>query len=92
MIEQEMSKVKNVILGCTHYGLMKEELKANWGKKIEIYSQDEFVPEKLKTHLGNYPKINSKLNRPKEGGERNIFFTKFNQDYISFTESVLSQG
>ncbi|MCL5666692.1 MAG: glutamate racemase [Patescibacteria group bacterium] len=57
--------VDNIILGCTHYPILKTKIKKLAGKKIKINSQDEIVPEKLADYLRRHAEIAEKLSRRK---------------------------
>ncbi len=66
-----------VVLGCTHYTLMKEALRAEF-PKLKFISQDEVIPNKLQTYLEKHPEIKTKLTI---GHQRNIFLTEHRPDY-----------
>lgn len=61
-----------LVLGCTHYPLFKREIKKevskfskNKNKKIEIISQDELIPKKLKDYFERHEEIKNKLSKNK---------------------------
>lgn len=61
----EPLKKKNIealVLGCTHYPIYKKEIKL-FLPGVEIISQDEIVPKKLKVYLNRHPEISKKLSR-----------------------------
>ncbi len=53
-------KLDALVLGCTHYPILKKEIKKIMGE-IKIISQDEIIPKKLKEYLERHPKIIEKL-------------------------------
>lgn len=55
--------VDTIVLGCTHYCVLKDFLRANTPKEINIISQDEFIPEKFKDYLERHPEIESTLSK-----------------------------
>jgi glutamate racemase len=57
------NRVKAIILGCTHYSLLKGSLRKMFGQKVKIVSQDEIVPAKLKNYLQRHPEIENKLSK-----------------------------
>ncbi len=62
-----MAKNINVlVLGCTHYPILKKEIKKIIGKKVKIISQDEIVPKKLKNYLSHHKDIEKKLSKNKK--------------------------
>ncbi len=57
-------KLDALVLGCTHYPILKKEIKKIMQKKeknIKIISQDEIVPKKLKEYLKRHAEITKKL-------------------------------
>ena len=53
----------SLVLGCTHYPLLKKTIGRNLPKKVKIYSQEEIIPEKLADYLSRHPEIQSSLSR-----------------------------
>lgn len=60
-IEAEAGESEVVVLGCTHYTQIKEQLRAHFGITKIILSQDEILPLKIQTYLELHPEITSKL-------------------------------
>lgn len=58
-------KIDSIVLGCTHYPMVKNLVRRIVGKSVQIISQDEVVPEKLKDYLKRHPEIDKKLSRRK---------------------------
>lgn len=52
-----------LILGCTHYEIIKKEISKVLGKKIKILSEGIIVAQKLKDYLFRHPEIESKLDK-----------------------------
>jgi glutamate racemase len=76
-----------VILGCTHYTILKTELdNAYKGSGVHFFSQDEIIPNKLKLYLSNHPEIKNKLNTT---GKKNIFLTKHTDRYDALLQELL---
>jgi glutamate racemase len=61
-----------VILGCTHYSLLKDVVRAHTAQRGEVFSQDEIIPAKLNDYLHRHPEIETRLSR---GGLRNVYLT-----------------
>ena len=53
--------IKTIILGCTHYPLIKKLLPKN----IKVISQDEVVPEKLAFYLRKHTELEKRLSKKK---------------------------
>jgi glutamate racemase len=56
-------KIDALLLGCTHYGIMKSEFKKLLPKNVTILSQDTVVPKKTKEYLARHPEIASQLSK-----------------------------
>jgi glutamate racemase len=81
-----LGEVDALVLGCTHYALIKEEVRA--ALSIPVYSSDEIVPGKLADYLDRHPEIESKLGR---SGERRYHLTDLSNHYSSFV-SLITQA
>jgi glutamate racemase len=55
--------IDTLILGCTHYGLLEEQIKAIVGTGVNIISEGPIVASKLALYLGRHPEIESKLTK-----------------------------
>lgn len=55
-----------LVLGCTHYPILKKEIKKMINKNIKIISQDEMVPKKLHEYLNKHKEIDQKLSKNKK--------------------------
>ncbi|XKT74970.1 MAG: glutamate racemase [Patescibacteria group bacterium UBA2103] len=53
---------EGVILGCTHYSKIKDDLRARFPDK-KFFSQDEIIPNTLINYLNNNSEISEKLSR-----------------------------
>jgi glutamate racemase len=56
------AQVQSIVLGCTHYPILKQEIKKR-AKNVKIFSQDEIIPPKLKDYLKRHPEIETKLSK-----------------------------
>lgn len=57
------SHIDSLILGCTHYPLIKHYCRHILPQKTKIISQDEFMGEKLQNYLKRHPEIEIKLGK-----------------------------
>jgi len=86
-IINEQKVTDNVVLGCTHYTLLKSKLRDVYkGRGMRFFSQDEIIPEKLKLYLENHPEIKNELSTNKI---RNIFLTKHSSKYDQIIQELL---
>jgi glutamate racemase len=76
---------KDIILGCTHYSLLKDKVRVVAGVG-EVYSQDEIIPQKVADYLQRHPEITQKLSNT---GKREIVITKHNPHYDRLTAEFL---
>ncbi|OGI19177.1 MAG: glutamate racemase [Candidatus Moranbacteria bacterium RIFCSPLOWO2_02_FULL_48_19] len=70
-----------LILGCTHYGLLKVKLRETF-PDLRILAQEEIIPEKLKSYLAKHSEIEGVLARD---SRREFFLTKITPTY---TEAI----
>lgn len=77
-IEAEAGESDVVVLACSHYTQIKNALREHFKNKKQIISQDEVIPEKLRSYVANHPEIAGQLTR---WGERNIHLTLHRPDY-----------
>lgn len=61
-----------LLLGCTHYGIVKKEFQKLLPKSVALISQDTVVPEKTKDYLHRHPEIARQLSK---GGTRAFYVT-----------------
>jgi glutamate racemase len=59
-------KLDALVLGCTHYPFYKKEIKKIMGKRVDVISQDEIIPKKLKEYFANHSEIEKKLSKNKK--------------------------
>lgn len=56
-------KIDALVLGCTHYPILKSEIKKLLPKNTKIISQDEIIPKSLEGYLARHPEIEKKLSK-----------------------------
>ncbi len=77
-----------LILGCTHYGLIKKIIKKIIGPNVKVISQGEIVAAKLKDYLKRHPEIETKLVKRRK---REYFFTDYSIRYQKLAEFFLGK-
>lgn len=87
IIDKRNGEEDGIILGCTHYTVLKNKLKEKYKQKLTIFSQDEIIPEKLKSYLDKHPEIKNKLS---QNQSRNIFLTKHKNEYDELLQELLN--
>lgn len=56
-------KIDTLILGCTHYGILKNKIKKIVSDKVLVISEAEIVASKLKDYLRRHTEIEKKLSK-----------------------------
>lgn len=84
--ESLVGEVDGIVLGCTHYIMLKAGLRSVYGSAIRVFSQDEIIPEKLAMYLDGHPEIESRLS---QGGTRLIHLTEQREAYDRLTALLL---
>lgn len=79
--EQTQSRAEDIdtlLLGCTHYPLIRPRLEALLPRSVQIVSQGELVAPSLQDYLSRHPEMEARLSR--QGGRR--FLTTDHSDYF----------
>lgn len=83
----QFPKLDSLILGCTHYPLIKEYCRRLL-PQTKIISQDELMGAKLADYLHRHPEIETKLSR---NGQRNFCVTRKNIDSERVAQQLYPQ-
>lgn len=78
-------EMDGLILGCTHYSVLKESLRVAF-PTLCIISQDEIIPRKLALYLERHSEIETQLSRT---GKRTIYLTDNSTRYDSVIGELL---
>lgn len=70
-------KLDTLILGCTHYPLLKNKVSKIMGKNVQLISPDVIVPRKLKEYLLRHQETDSKLTKK---GTRKLLATDITEN------------
>ncbi len=79
-------RIDSLILGCTHYGLIEEKIKAWVGPGVTVVSEGPAVAEKLDSYLEKHPEIKKGL---KKGRQRRFYVTDRTRQYEKLTRLFL---
>ncbi len=71
-------KVQSVILGCTHYPMLKSIIKKEMGDDLILLSQDEIIPKKLEDYLKRHPEISEPMG---SSGIQEFYITDVTDSY-----------
>ncbi len=83
----DLSGVGSIILGCTHYCLIKDQVRAL--VDVPVISQDEVVPDKLADYLNRHPETETKLGR---SGERRYCVTDLTTSYFELAQRLTGEA
>lgn len=83
MLEKE--SIEGLILGCTHYPLLKDEINKITGGSVSLIAQDEIIPNKLVSYLQRYPQIESALDK---NGTTLFYVSDITQSYCCAAERI----
>ncbi len=75
---KSFSDIDSLILGCTHYPLLKQAIRQALPERVKVVSQDELMGAKLKDYLYRHMEIDICLSR---GGSLQILVSKLNEHY-----------
>ncbi len=75
---QKDNKTDTILLGCTHYPLLMEEIRKSVPEYIQVVSQGEIVAGSLKDYLQRHPEIDIMCSK---GGAQRFFTTDAAEDF-----------
>ncbi len=75
---QAFTNVDAMLLGCTHYAIVKDEIRKLLPENVAIISQDSVVPGKTREYLARHSDIENKLSR---GGSRVFYVTDLGEHF-----------
>jgi len=75
-----------LILGCTHYVSIKDNVRELTNHRVRILSQDEIIPPKVADYLNRHPEIEQRLSK---GGSMSAFVTDDNPETILNIQNLL---
>ena len=81
---QSDSKIDTVILGCTHYPLLKGKIEDVLPRNVQVISQGEIVARSLKDYLRRHPEMEQKCSK----GATTRYLTTENPKKFSESASI----
>jgi len=81
--------IECLILGCTHYSLLKYEISNLMGNNVSLISQDEIIPDKLINYLNRHPEIDEKINK---NGKTIFYVSDITKSYCNSAEQIFGQS
>lgn len=86
MKEFKEKRIKDIILGCTHYPIYDEIIKEELGYDVNLINTGKCVAEYLK----NYLKINNVENEQRNGDVK-VFLSKPSDEFKVIAENILGE-
>lgn len=71
---QKDSLIDTIVLACTHYPILKEQIQSFLPKDIKVISQGEIVAKSLRDYLYRHPEMEAKCSK---NGLRSYYTTEF---------------
>lgn len=85
----KQADIECLILGCTHYPFLKEEIQNEIGQGVELLCQNEILPEKLKNYLERHPEYANEINR---SGKHTWLVTDYTPAYQKSADRIYGQS
>lgn len=82
-------RIDTLILGCTHYPFLINDIKRIMGKNCKVLNSPKIVAEKLNDYLSRHPEIESKLSKNKK---RIYYTTDDPQKFKQFSKKFLGEN
>lgn len=79
--------ISSLILGCTHYPMLKELFRKYLPPEVRLISQDEFMGQKLSDYLRRHQEIESRLAK---NGQRDFFVSEMVEGNIAGARKILA--
>ncbi len=80
---KDFRNIDALILGCTHYGLLKKQIKNMLPKSVRVIAQEDLLPTKLAGYLKRHTAIKRKLTK---NGRIELQVTKTNPVYTKLAD------
>lgn len=81
-----LTDIDSLILGCTHYPLLKDLFRKHLNQNIHIISQDEFMGEKLASYIHRHPEIDKALSK---NSHHEFTVSKLNTHYKEVANKIM---
>ncbi len=82
LVHDELQKIAALILGCTHYPLIKKEVASYYNGKVEVIDSSTTVAKALKAYL----EYNNLITKGKQTGADHFLVTDFTQSFEAATK------
>jgi len=77
-IMAQSADIDTLLLACTHYPLLQDQIKAHLPAKVNVVAQGDIVAKSLADYLQRHPELEQKVSR---GGTRKFYTTDDTTDF-----------
>jgi len=77
---RDLQGIDTLILGCTHYPIIKSAIREIVGKSVRVISQDEIIAEKTRDYLRRHHEIEARLGK---SGLREFYVSRMNKGFAA---------
>lgn len=81
--------VEALLLGCTHYPIVRDHIKRHLPPQTQIMAQDDIIPEKLRDYLARHPEYNDAITRT---GRSAFHVSDLTDNYIAAAQALYGQA
>lgn len=85
----KVKQIDTLILGCTHYPLLKQSIQNKIGRRVTIIDSSEAIAEKIKHFITDHPEMNTIL--PKNSNHR-FFVSDVTRQFEITAKAVLNKN
>lgn len=85
----KVRQIDTLILGCTHYPLLKDKIQKKIGKKVSVIDSSIAVSEKVKDFLENHTEIDNMLTK---NGEFRLFVSDVTDQFEKTARTTLKRN
>jgi glutamate racemase len=84
----KVRQIDTLILGCTHYPLLKDKIQRKIGKRVAVIDSSIAVSEKVKDFLRNHPDVDHRLGKE---GEFRLFVSDVTDQFEKIARATLNK-
>ena len=88
LVPLKARQIDTLILGCTHYPLLKDDIQRKIGKKVSVIDSSLAVAANVKAYLDQHPETDANLSR---SGKADFFVSDITDHFEKIANSVLKQ-
>jgi glutamate racemase len=79
------AQIECLILGCTHYPFLKDQIRQVLGPDVFLLSQDDIIPAKLENYLKRHPEYGGQIS---QGGAAEFYVSDLTPSYAEAARTI----